>query len=72
VGADSNNALLWLERLSPLLVCIIPTGYALGYLQGKRLRAGVHGAIVSDRARRVQKERRERRRRQRQEPNNLV
>jgi hypothetical protein len=71
-GTGSNLALLWLERLSPLLVCIIPIGYALGYLQGKRLRAGVHGAIVSDRARRVRKERRERKRRQRQEPNSLV
>ena len=71
-GTSSNQTLLWLERLSPLLVCIIPLGYSFGYMQGKRLRAGVHGAIVSNKARRIQKQKRERRRLQRQEPNNLV
>ncbi|MHC1786281.1 MAG: hypothetical protein AB9880_04420 [Christensenellales bacterium] len=71
-GSGSRSTLLLLERLSPLLALIIPTGYALGYLQGKRLRAGIHGAISSDARRRVQRQRREKRRLQRQEPNNLV
>lgn len=71
-GTGSARTLLLLERLSPLLVLIIPTGYALGYLQGRRLRAGVHGAISTDSRRRIQRERRERRRRQRQEPTRLV
>ena len=65
VGAGSSKAMLTLERLSPLLICILPLGYAIGYTQGKRFRAGVHGAIVSDTKRRVQRERRERRRRRR-------
>ena len=71
-GAGSNHTLLLMERLSPLLVLIIPMGYGLGYQQGRRLRAGVHGAISTDSKRRVQKERRERKRRQRQEPTKLV
>lgn len=71
VGTGSSKAMLTLERLSPLLVCVLPLGYAIGYAHGKRLRAGVHGAIASDTKRRVKKERRERRRR-RQEPKQLV
>ena len=35
--------------IKPLLVCMMPLGYALGYLRGPRLRAGVHGAIKIDR-----------------------
>lgn len=71
VGTGSSKAMLTLERLSPLLVLLLPLGYGLGYTQGKKLRARVHGAISTDTRRRVQKERRERRRR-RQEPNQLV
>ena len=71
-GTGSNYTMLWLERLSPLLVCIIPLGYSFGYLQGRRLRAGVHGAIIANRAKHIRKQKRERRRLQRQEPNNLV
>ena len=70
VGTDSSAALLWVERLSPLLVCLMPLGYALGYLQGPRLRAGVHGAIHTDTRRRVRKQKKERARRQ--QPRNLV
>ncbi len=71
VGADNAAALLWLERLSPLLVLIVPMAYALGYLQGRRLRAGVHGAIRTNAKRRVRRERSEKRRRQEQE-NRLI
>lgn len=71
VGADSSKTLLLLERLSPLLVLIVPAAFGLGYMQGHKLRARVHGAISSDAIRRVKRERRERKRR-RQEPNQLV
>lgn len=70
VGTGSSAALLWVERLSPLLVCVMPLGYALGYLQGPRLRAGVHGAIHTDTRRRVRKQKKERA--SRQQPRNLV
>lgn len=70
IGTSSSAALLWLERLSPLLVCLIPLGYAFGYLQGPRLRAGVHGAISTDARRRVRRQKKERA--QRQQPRNLV
>lgn len=71
-GADSARTLLLLERLSPLLVCVLPAAYGLGYMQGHKLRASVHGAISSDAKRRVRREKRERKRRRQQEPNQLV
>lgn len=71
VGASSAHALLVLERMSPLLVLVAPAGYALGYLQGKRLRAGVHGAISTNAKRKVLRERQQRKRKSRQE-NRLV
>lgn len=71
VGPDSPDAMLLLERLSPLLVCLLPLAYGIGYTQGRTLRAKVHGAIKSDTRRRVQRQRRETKRR-RQEPKQLV
>ncbi|MBQ9264859.1 MAG: hypothetical protein IJ189_11725 [Clostridia bacterium] len=44
-GAD---ALLTLDRWSPLLVCVPALGYPLGYLTGPRSRAAVHGDIKSN------------------------
>ena len=70
-GTESARTLLLLERLSPLLVLVLPGAFGLGYMQGHMLRARVHGAIKSDTRRRVQRERKERKRR-RQEPNQLV
>lgn len=70
-GTGSPQTLLWLERLSPLLVLIVPMGYALGYLQGKRLRGMVHGAIQTNDRRRTRRERRARTLR-REEKNTLV
>lgn len=70
IGTSNRLALLWLERLSPLLVCMMPLGYALGYLRGPRLRAGVHGAIKTDARRRVRRQKKERA--SRQQPRNLV
>lgn len=70
VGTDSPSLLLMVERLSPLLLLIIPMGYAAGYLRGPALRARVHGAISADSRRRVRREKRVRV--QRKEPKNLV
>lgn len=56
VGTDSSKSLLLLEQLSPLLIMIIPTSYAFGYLRGPALRARVHGAISSDVRRRKRRE----------------
>lgn len=70
-GTGSAHTLLWLERFSPLLVLIVPMGYALGYMQGKRLRAMVHGAIKTNDKRRTRRERRTRNLRT-EEKNTLV
>lgn len=71
VGTDSAGALHFLERLSPLLILVIPSGYPIGYLQGRRLRASVHGAISTNAVKRQKRDRREKRRREKQE-NRLV
>ncbi len=48
VGAKDVAGLLLIDRLSPLLVVIPALGYPLGYLQGKRIRAMVHGNIATN------------------------
>ena len=45
---DNKDALLLMDRLSPLLVCLPALGYPLGYLTGPRSRALVHGDIRSN------------------------
>ncbi|MCL2866380.1 MAG: hypothetical protein FWF47_01310 [Clostridia bacterium] len=66
---------IWLaatiERLSPLLVLILPAGYAIGYLGGPDARAKMHAGIAASirKRRRREKKRVEQRRR---EPEQLV
>lgn len=43
LGAD---VMLWVERLSPLLLCLIPSCYGLGYLRGEKQRIQVNKAIA--------------------------
>lgn len=72
VGTDSPSGLLWLERLSPLLILLVPMAYAYGYSLGRKARAMVHGSIADDQKRRVRRERKERKRRREKEPTQLV
>lgn len=72
VGTESPKRLLLLERLSPLLVLLVPMAYAFGYALGSKARASVHGSIADDTKRRVRRERRERKRRRAKEPTQLV
>ena len=44
---DNTDALLLMDRLSPLLVCLPLLGFPLGYMTGPRSRAMVHGDISS-------------------------
>ena len=44
---DNTDALLVMDRLSPLLACLPLIGFPLGYLTGPRSRAMVHGDISS-------------------------
>lgn len=48
VGGDNITAITLVERLSPLLVLIVPLGYALGYRMGPRARARVHAGIAAN------------------------
>ena len=41
------GALLLVDRLSPLLICLPALGFPLGYLTGPRSRALVHGDIAT-------------------------
>lgn len=45
-GADNAPGILWVERLSPLLVMCCPMAYGLGYSRGEHLRAMLHGGIL--------------------------
>ena len=72
VGTDSPGNLLLLERLSPLVVLLVPMAYAVGYGLGHKARASVHGSIADDQKRRVRRERKERKQRRQKEPTQLV
>ena len=60
VGTYDTDALLIVDRLSPLLIMLPFLAYIPGYLQGPRSRALVHGSIASHIKRKNRKERKER------------
>lgn len=71
VGANNKEGLLWLERLSPLVVLLPVVVYGIGYTKGVALRNRVHTAISKNENRRKRKERRERKKRAPREPEQL-
>ncbi len=62
-GADNAGHMLLMERLSPLLLCIVPAFYAAGYLFGPVRRARVHADIALGKKRRAAREKKERQKR---------
>ncbi len=52
---ESGSSGLLLERLTPLFVLIVPTGYALGYLRGKKIRAMIHSNIAQSKKKKRKK-----------------
>ena len=54
---DNPDALLVMDRLSPLLACLPLVGFPLGYLTGPRSRAMVHGDITNSNKRAQRKQR---------------
>lgn len=70
----SPQAAVFLERLTPFFVLIVPTGYALGYLRGKKIRGMIHGSIAQGVKKKKKKANKERKARQRRvnEPEQLV
>lgn len=73
VGSRNADALLLIERLSPLLVLIVPMFYGIGYLRGETYRSMVHGGIAANAKRTAQKQRKKKKAAaRRQEPKKLV
>lgn len=64
VGAENKDAMLLLERLSPVLMMLPVLVYGLGYMMGTQERAAVHGNIALGKKRQAKKQRKERRARQ--------
>ena len=65
-GANNADALLLVDRLSPLLCLLTPACYGLGYLRGPQLRALVHGNIRQNKRKHNAKERKAREQRVKQ------
>lgn len=64
-GTFGNDAVLWAERLSPLLVMIVPMGFGVGYMQGHALRTRINTGIMQGVEKKKRKEMKARRKRQR-------
>ena len=68
-----DKALLWVERLSPLLVCIPPLGFGLGYQKGLAARIRINTGIAIGDEKKKRKERKDRKRRARSDsPERLI
>lgn len=69
-----NHAALVVERISPLLVLIVPAGFGLGYLQGVNARIRVNTAIKLgvDKKKRKERKARKQRQQQRKKPEQLI
>lgn len=64
VSTDNIMGLLWLDRLSPVLMLLPAAGYMVGYLRGPQSRALTHGSIAANTRRHKRKQQRERKARQ--------
>ena len=59
-GASNHLAVLWVERLSPLLSLLPAFAYGLGYRTGKLNRTRIHTAISENNRRRIRREKKAR------------
>lgn len=64
-GTFGNDAVLWAERLSPLLVTIVPLGFGVGYAMGQSLRTRINTGIKQGVEKKKRKEMKARKKRQR-------
>lgn len=58
-----DTAVLWVERLSPLLVLVAPMAFGLGYRNGTKIRTRINTGIVIGDSKKKRKERKERKQR---------
>ncbi len=70
VGTGDAQGLFTLDRVSPLIMLLPMAAYEIGYLQGPRQRAMVHGNIARNKRRQIKKNKKAVR--QRQEPKQLI
>ena len=66
-----NQAILWTERFSPLLVALAPLGFGFGYRNGLKARVRINTGILIGDAKKKNKERKEKKRR-RNSPERLI
>ena len=59
-GAENRDAMLLVERLSPILALLPAIAYGTGYLQGRKERTRIHTGIAENRKSRARKERKAR------------
>ncbi len=59
-GAENRDMLLFIERISPVLVLIPALSYGIGYLQGPARRKNIHTEIARNNKRRISRERKAR------------
>ena len=71
-GSGNAAAVLLVQRLAPILVLLIPSGYALGYLRGKELRTRVHTSIAQSKRKKKSKDKKDQQRRQQKGPEQLI
>ena len=64
VTTENIMGLLWLDRLSPVLLLLPAVGYMVGYLRGPVSRAFTHGSIAANTRRHKRKQQKERKARQ--------
>lgn len=64
VGTENKDALLLIERLSPLLVLLPGVSFGVGYLGGVNVRSRVHADIEAGKRKIKRRQQRERRQRQ--------
>lgn len=57
LAGGNRDAILLVERLSPLLALLAPLSYGFGYTQGEKRRALVHGSIAANTGKSARKQR---------------
>ena len=56
IGAENNQGLLMLERISPLILLLPGIAFGFGYISGKRIRTKIHTVISENNRKRKRKE----------------
>lgn len=56
VGTGNKTGVLWIERLSPIILMLPALSYGAGYMSGRSIRAQVHTAINENERKRIRRE----------------